>query len=51
MALAVQTPAHLQSVGLLNDVSDSFEADINYLLKSAMEKVIYLTNHYPLIYR
>jgi hypothetical protein len=40
MALSVQTPKHLQSVGLLEDVSDSFEADINYLLKSAMEKVI-----------
>ena len=40
MALSVQTPRHLQSVGLLQDVSDSFEADINYLLKSAMEKVV-----------
>ena len=39
MALAVQTPAHLQSVGLLSNVTNSFEADINYLLKSALEKV------------
>jgi hypothetical protein len=44
MALSVQTPKHLQSVGLLQDVSDSFEADINYLLKSAMEKVILVPN-------
>lgn len=42
MALAVQTPAHLESVGLLSDVSTSAEADINYLLKSALEKVIRL---------
>lgn len=38
MALAVQTPAHLQGVGLLDDVSTSYEADINYLLKSALDK-------------
>ncbi len=43
MALSVQTPKHLQSVGLLQNVTDSFEADINYLLKSAMEKVVYLS--------
>ena len=30
MALSVQTPRHLQSVGLLTQVSDSYEADINY---------------------
>ncbi len=39
MALAVQTPAHLHSVGLLPNVSDSEHADINYLLKSALDKV------------
>lgn len=39
MALSVQTPKHLQSVGLLEVVEDSYEADINYLLKSAMERV------------
>jgi len=44
MALAVQTPKHLQSVGLLQDVQDSYEADINYLLKSAMEKVTFCQN-------
>lgn len=38
MALAVQTPVHLQEVGLLDDVSTSYEADINYLLKSALDK-------------
>ncbi len=39
MALSVQTPKHLQSVGLLEEVEESYEADINYLLKSAMERV------------
>ena len=39
MALAVQTPKHLQSIGLLKNISNTPEADINYLLKSALEKV------------
>ena len=42
MALAVQTPKHLQSIGLLKNISNTPEADINYLLKSALEKVIFL---------
>ena len=49
MALSVQTPKHLQSVGLLQDVSDSFEADINYLLKSAMEKVLQIRTNKKLL--
>ena len=44
MALAVQTPKHLQSIGLLKNISNTPEADINYLLKSALEKVIFLYN-------
>ena len=39
MALSVQTLKHLQSVGLLEEVEESYEADINYLLKTAMERV------------
>jgi peptidyl-dipeptidase A len=39
MALSVNTPDHLQRVGLLDAVSDSEEADINFLLTAAMERV------------
>jgi hypothetical protein len=39
MALAVQTPEHLFSIGLLPDIPNSFEANINYLLNQAMERV------------
>ena len=39
MALSVNTPDHLQQVGLLDTVSDSEEADINFLLTAAMERV------------
>ncbi len=39
MALAVQTPVHLNSIGLLDEVPDSTESDINYLLQQAMERV------------
>ena len=48
MALSVQTPAHLQSIGLLSNVSTSDEADINYLLKSALEKVVFLPFAYTI---
>ena len=48
MALSVQTPAHLESVGLLTNVSTSVEADINYLLKSALEKVVFLPFAYTI---
>ena len=39
MALSVNTPDHLERVGLLDAVSDSEEADINFLLTAAMERV------------
>ena len=39
MALLVNTPDHLERVGLLDAVSDSEEADINFLLTAAMERV------------
>ena len=39
VALAVQTPAHLESVGLLSNLTASDETGINYLLKSALDKV------------
>jgi hypothetical protein len=39
MALAVQTPEHLYSIGLLPEIPNQVEADINYLLNQAMERV------------
>ncbi len=48
MALAVQTPAHLESINLLSNVSTSHESDINYLLKSALDKVVFLPFAYTI---
>ncbi len=42
MALAVQTPNHLYELGLLEEVVESYEADINFLLQQAMERVMFL---------
>ena len=42
MALSVQTPVHLNSIGLLEKVTPSPQADINYLMKQAMERVMFL---------
>ena len=39
LALAVQTPDHLKSIGLLESSDSSYETDINYLFKAALEKV------------
>lgn len=48
MALSVNTPRHLQQVGLLDSVSDSLEADINFLLTAAMERVVFLPFAYTI---
>ena len=42
MALSVQTPGHLQKIGLLQGVEDDHEADINYLMQMALEKIAFL---------
>ena len=42
MALAVQTPSHLFSIGLLPKVVPSPEADLNFLMKQALERVMFL---------
>ena len=42
LALSVSTPAHLESIGLLDEVEEDLEADINYLLKQAMNKISFL---------
>ncbi|XP_068118779.1 angiotensin-converting enzyme isoform X1 [Hyperolius riggenbachi] len=42
LSLSVSTPAHLQKIGLLNNVTDDQQSDINYLLKMALEKIAFL---------
>lgn len=42
MALSVSTPSHLQSVGLLATVDETFETDINFLYAMALDKIAFL---------
>ena len=42
LALPVVTPKYLQGIGLLNEYSDSFEDDINFLMVMALDKVALL---------
>ncbi|EDV25300.1 uncharacterized protein TRIADDRAFT_37492 [Trichoplax adhaerens] len=42
LALSVVTPKHLQNIGLLKQVSSSNEADINYLLSQALDKIAFI---------
>jgi len=48
MALSVNTPVHLEKIGLLNSVSNTYEADINYLLSTALERVVFLPFAYTI---
>lgn len=42
IVLSVNTPGHLNAVGLLDSVSSSKEADINFLMKTALERIAFL---------
>ncbi|XP_053870375.1 angiotensin-converting enzyme isoform X2 [Malaclemys terrapin pileata] len=42
MSLSVSTPGHLKKIGLLSQVTQDAESDINYLLKMALEKIAFL---------
>ncbi|XP_071103349.1 angiotensin-converting enzyme-like [Haliotis cracherodii] len=42
MALSVATPKHLQSIGLLSNVEEDRESDINYMLSMALDKIAFL---------
>ncbi|XP_032891036.1 angiotensin-converting enzyme isoform X3 [Amblyraja radiata] len=42
MALSVSTPKHLKTIGLLNEVMDNKESDINYLMSIALDKIAFL---------
>ena len=40
MALSVATPKHLNKIGLLINYTVSTETDLNFLMKTALEKVL-----------
>ncbi|CAI9581972.1 unnamed protein product [Staurois parvus] len=42
LSLSVSTPGHLKTIGLLTEVTEDLESDINYLLKMALEKIAFL---------
>jgi len=42
LVLSIQTPGHLNKIGLLNKVSQTKEAELNFLLKTAMERITFL---------
>ena len=46
IALPVETPTHLESLGLLKGFNDSFESDINFLLTKALSQVVFLPFSY-----
>ena len=48
MALAVQTPAHLYGLNLVDSPTTVPEADINYLMAQAMERVMFLPFAYTI---
>jgi len=42
LALSVSTPTHLNKIDLLKEIDDDYEADINYLMKQALDKIAFL---------
>ncbi|XP_015913714.1 angiotensin-converting enzyme [Parasteatoda tepidariorum] len=46
LALSVSTPTHLQKIGLLEEVADDPEGDLNFLLRTALDKVSFLPSGY-----
>ncbi|XP_022084569.1 angiotensin-converting enzyme-like isoform X2 [Acanthaster planci] len=42
LALSVSTPKHLHAVGLLDEVEDNKEADLNFLMSMALDKIAFL---------
>ncbi|ELK12483.1 Angiotensin-converting enzyme [Pteropus alecto] len=46
LALSVSTPKHLHSINLLSSDGDSYEQDINFLMKIALDKVAFVPFSY-----
>uniref|UniRef100_F6S8L7 Angiotensin-converting enzyme n=1 Tax=Ornithorhynchus anatinus TaxID=9258 RepID=F6S8L7_ORNAN len=42
LSLSVLTPGHLKTLGLLDNVTEDSESDINFLLKMALDKIAFL---------
>ncbi|XP_076067061.1 angiotensin-converting enzyme-like isoform X1 [Oratosquilla oratoria] len=42
LALSVATPKHLHKIGLLKEVFDDPQADINFLMSIALDKIVFL---------
>ncbi|XP_076067701.1 angiotensin-converting enzyme-like [Oratosquilla oratoria] len=42
LALSVATPKHLHKIGLLKEVHDDPQADINFLMSMALDKIVFL---------
>ncbi|XP_078581220.1 angiotensin-converting enzyme-like [Branchiostoma floridae x Branchiostoma japonicum] len=42
LALSVATPKHLNQIGLLDEVAEDPDADINFLMATALEKIAFL---------
>nr|XP_019588537.1 PREDICTED: angiotensin-converting enzyme isoform X1 [Rhinolophus sinicus] len=46
LALSVSTPKHLHSINLLSSDGDSYEQDINFLMKIALDKIAFIPFSY-----
>ncbi|XP_029646875.2 angiotensin-converting enzyme [Octopus sinensis] len=46
LALSVSTPEHLKKIGLLKDYTPSNESSINFLMMSALEKLVFIPFSY-----
>ncbi|KAA0725566.1 Angiotensin-converting enzyme [Triplophysa tibetana] len=42
LSLSVSTPKHLHTIGLMDQLTDDAESDINYLFKMALRKIAFL---------
>ncbi|KAI7797162.1 putative angiotensin-converting enzyme [Triplophysa rosa] len=42
LSLSVSTPKHLHTIGLLDQLTEDADSDINYLLKMALKKIAFL---------
>merc|ERR1712198_367360 len=48
LALSVATPKHLHKIGLLKTLQNDDEADINFLMSMALEKIVFLPFAYTM---
>ena len=46
MALSVSTPGHMAEIGLIENYTPNPNSDLNFLMRTALEKVLISTNYY-----